>query len=172
MKDEVECFCRVAVVKFEEVGEGLALLERNDGKQGISREGQIERGFWPAMPVAVFLPGAGIAFVVVAVLDAPVFADGLGGTGFFFRIQAGEEDARVAFEDLRLLLLEPITPHGHCAAGTRQSGADRGDGLHSGFAGVNTPVLAFAIQVKKGEPSRAWVAPSNRLEVFSFVPMT
>jgi hypothetical protein len=38
MKDEVEGLGRVAVVKFDEVGKGFALLERNDGKQGIARE--------------------------------------------------------------------------------------------------------------------------------------
>lgn len=42
MKDEVEGFCGVAVVKFEEVSEGLALLEGNDGKQGIARTRKTE----------------------------------------------------------------------------------------------------------------------------------
>jgi hypothetical protein len=32
-------------------------------------------------------------------------------------------------------------------------------------------VIPLATQVKKGEPSRARVAPSSRLEVFCFVPM-
>jgi hypothetical protein len=103
LKDKDEGFGWVAVVKLEEVGEGPALLEGNDGKQGIARERQGESGLGSSMPVPVFLPGGGVAFVVVAVLDAPV--------------------------------------------------------------------LSFAAQVKKGEPSRARVAPFRRLEVFSFVPM-
>lgn len=171
MKDEVEGLGRVTVVKFEKVGEGLALLEGNDGKQGIASEGQIESGLGSAMPVPVFLPDGGVAFVVVAVFDAPVFADGLCGTGFFFRPQAGEEDAGMAFERLRFFLFAPVALHGHGGAGAGQPGRDRGDGLHSGFAGVDAAVIPFATQVKKGEPSRARVAPSSRLEVFSFVPM-
>ena len=171
MKDEVEGLGRVAVVKLEEVGEGLALLEGDDGKQGIAGEGQIESGLGSSMPVPVFLPGGGVAFVVVAVLDAPVLADSLSGTGFFFPPQAGEEDAGMAFEGLRFFLFAPVALHGHGATGTGKSGRDRGDGLHSGFAGVDATVIAFATQVKKGEPSRAREAPSSRLEVFSFVPM-
>jgi len=103
LKDKVEGLGRVAVVNLEEVGEGLALLEGNDGKQGIARERQIESGLGSSMPVPVFLPGGGVAFVVVA--------------------------------------------------------------------GVDAPVISVAAQVKKGEPSRARVAPSSRLEVFSLVPM-
>ena len=48
------------------------------------------------MSVPIFLPGGGVAFVVIAVLDAPVLANGAGGTGFFFRFQAGKEDAGMA----------------------------------------------------------------------------
>lgn len=171
MKDEAEGICWVAVVKLEEEGQGLALLEGNDGKEGIARESQIESGLGSSMPVPVFLPGGGVTFVVVAILDAPVSADGLGGTGFFFRSQAGEEEAGMAFEGMGVFLFDPVAPHGHGGAGAGQSGADRGDGLHGGFAGVDAAMIAFATQVKKGVPSRARVAPSSRLEVFSFVPM-
>ena len=161
----------MAVVKLEEEGEGLALLEGNDGKEGIARESQIEGGLGSSMPVPVFLPGGGVTFVVVAILDAPVSADGLSGTGFFFRSQVGEEEAGMAFEGMRAFLFDPVALHGHGGAGTGQSGADRGDELHGGFAGVDAAMIAFATQVKKGVPSRARVAPSSRLEVFSFVPM-
>jgi hypothetical protein len=171
LKDEVEGFCRVAVVKLEEVGEGLALLEGNDGKEGIAGECQIESGPGSSMPVPVFLPGGGVAFVVVAIFDTPVPASGAGGTGFFFRPQAGEEDASMALGRLRFFLFAPVALHGHCGAGTGQSGRDRGDGFYGGFAGVDAPVISFATQVKKGEPSRAREAPSSRLEVFSLVPM-
>lgn len=88
MKDEVAGLGGVAVAKLEEVGQGLALLEGGDGKQGIAREGQIESGLRSSM--SIFLPGGSVAFVVVAVLDAPVLAGGLCGAGFFFLPQAGK----------------------------------------------------------------------------------
>jgi len=105
LKDKVEGFGWVAVVKLEEVREGFALLGGNDGEQGVACERQIESGPWSSVPV--FLPGGGVAFVMVAILDAPVFASGLGGTGFFFPPQAGEEDAGVAFGRLRFFLFAP-----------------------------------------------------------------
>ena len=108
---------------------------------------------------------------MVAVLHAPVSAGGLSGTGFLFPPQAAGEDAGMAFEGMRVFLFDPVAPHGHGGAGTGQFGADRGDELHSGFAGVDAAMIAFATQVTKGVPSRARVAPSSRLEVFSFVPM-
>jgi hypothetical protein len=77
----------------------------------------------------------------------------------------------MAFEGLRVFLFAPVALHGHGTTGTWQSGGDRGDGLHSGFAGVDAAVIAFATQVKKGEPFRVREAASSRLEVFSFVPM-
>lgn len=171
MKNEGESFGRVAVVKLEEVGEGFALFEGNDGKQGIAGERQIQSGLGPSMAVPVFLPGGGVAFVVVAVFNAPVSACGPCGTGFFLCPKAGKEDAGVAPGRLGLFLFAPIALNGHGGAGTRQSGRDWGDGFHGGFAGVDAPVIAFAAQVKKGEPSRALLAASIRLEVFSLVPM-
>ena len=171
MKQELESLARVAVVKLEVVCKRFALLEGNDGKQGVARECQVQSGIGSSMPVPILLPGGGVAFVVVAVLDAPVLAGGLGGAGLFFREQAGEEDAGMAFEGLRFFLFAPVALHGHGTTGTGKSGRDRGDGFHSGFAGVDAPVIPLATQVKKGEPSRARVAPSSRLEVFSFVPM-
>ena len=161
----------MTVVEFEEVGERFALLEGNDGKQGIARECQIESGLGSSMPMPVFLPSGGVAFVVIAVLDAPVLASGSGGTGFFFRPKAGEEDSGMALGDLRFFLFAPVAPYAHCGAGAGQSGIDRRDGFHGCFSGVDASVIPFATQVKKGEPSRTREAPSKRLEVFSLVPM-
>ena len=62
------------MVVFEEVGQRLALLEGDDGQQDVAGEGEIERGVGFAMAVPVFLPGAGVAFVVVAVFHGPVLA--------------------------------------------------------------------------------------------------
>ena len=118
MKDEAESLARVAVIELEEVSEGLALLKGNEGNQGIARERQIESGPGSSMAVTVFLPSGGVAFVVIAVLDTPVLADSPGGTGFFFRPQAGEEDTGMALGRLRFFLLAPVALHGHCGAGT------------------------------------------------------
>jgi biotin transporter BioY len=41
------------------------------------------------MAVTVFLPGTGVAFVVVAVFHRPVFAHGACGAGLFFCTEAG-----------------------------------------------------------------------------------
>jgi hypothetical protein len=176
MKDELEGFCPMAVVKLKEVSQWLAGFERDNGQQRIARERKVLSGFGSSMPVTIFLPSAGISLVVVAVFDAPMFADCLGAKGFLLWIQAGEEHASMAF-DLRLLvvlarfLLYPLTQDGDGRAGSRQCGMDRRDALYRSFAGVNATVIAFQAQVKKGEPFRALAAPSNRLEVLALVPM-
>ena len=66
---------RVAVVEFEVVCQRLALLEGDEGEEDVAGERQIERGVGFAMAVSVFLPGAGVAFVVVAVFHGPVRAN-------------------------------------------------------------------------------------------------
>ena len=71
------------MVVFEEVCQRLAVLEGDDGQEDVAGERQIERGVGFAMAVAVFLPGAGVAFVVVAVFHGPVLARRVGGAGFF-----------------------------------------------------------------------------------------
>ena len=57
----------MAVVEFEKVRQGLPLLEGNEGQQSVAGQCQIERGVWFTMAVTVFLPGAGVAFVMVAI---------------------------------------------------------------------------------------------------------
>jgi hypothetical protein len=57
LKDKVEGFGWVAVVKLEEVCEGFALLEGNDGEQGIACERQIESSPWSSMSAATHLHG-------------------------------------------------------------------------------------------------------------------
>ena len=123
------------------------------------------------MPVAILLPSGCVAFVMVAVLDTPMPTDGAGGTGFFFRSQAGEEDAGMALAGLRFFLVAPVAHHGYGATCSRQTCVERRDGFHSRFSLVNAPVFALQTQVKKGDPCRALAAPSNRLEVFALVPM-
>ena len=58
---------RVAMVKFKEVGQRLAFLKGDEGQEDVAGERKIERGVGFAMAVSVFLPRAGVAFVVVAV---------------------------------------------------------------------------------------------------------
>jgi hypothetical protein len=124
------------------------------------------------MAVPVFLPGAGVALVVVAGFHRPVPAHRARRARLFAGAQAGEEVAGVAFLRLeRVVLLRPIALDGDGRAGSRQSGVDgrnRGDGT---AAPVQPPVFAFLTQFKKGVPWRACAAPARRLEVFSWVPM-
>ena len=93
MKDEVEGFGWVAVIKFEEVSERLTLLEGNDGKEGVASEGQIQSCFGSSMPLSVLLPGRSVAFVVIAIFNIPVLADCLDGAVFFLWAKTGEEEA-------------------------------------------------------------------------------
>lgn len=85
----------MAVIKFEEVGQGLPRLEGDEGQKDVAGERQIERGVGFAMAVPLFLPGAGVAFVVVAVFHRPMFSNGPCGAGFCSRREAGEKDAGV-----------------------------------------------------------------------------
>ena len=55
------------MVSFKKVPQRLAFLEGDEGQKHIAGQRQIERGVGFAMAVAVFLSGAGVAFVVVAV---------------------------------------------------------------------------------------------------------
>ena len=41
-------------MKIEEVGERLAFFERDDGREGVSRKGEIEGGVGFSMAVTVF----------------------------------------------------------------------------------------------------------------------
>jgi hypothetical protein len=76
----------------------------------------------------------------------------------------------VGLRRLGVFLLRPVAPHAHRGAGAGQPGFDRTDDRDGGLAGVDAPVVAFAAQGKKGEPSRARVAAASRREVFSLVP--
>lgn len=85
----------MAVVVFEEVCQRLTFLEGDDGQEHVAGEGEIERSVRFAMAMPVFLPGAGVAFVVVAIFYGPMLADGVGGAGFLVGAQAGKEEAGV-----------------------------------------------------------------------------
>jgi hypothetical protein len=124
------------------------------------------------MAVPVFLPGAGVAFVVVAVFHRPVLANRIGRARFLFLAEAGEEVAGVAFLRLeRVFLLRPIASDRDGTAGSRQPGVDGGDGGDGSAPQVQPPVLAFLAQDKRGEPLRACLAAARRLEVLALVPM-
>ena len=162
----------VAVVEIEEVGQRLARLERDEGQEGVAGEGEIEGGVGFAMAVPVFLPGAGVAFVVVAVFHRPVLANRARSAGFFFCRKAGEEEAFVAFPCLeRVFLLRPVALDGDRRANARQPGVDGGKGGDGPATQVQAPVLTLLTQFKRGVALRACVAPARRWAVFSLVPM-
>ena len=103
---------RVAMVMFEEVCQRLALLEGDHGQEDVAGEREIERGVGFAMAVSVFLPSAGVAFVVVAVFHGPVRANRACRARCLVGGKAGEEAAGVAFLGLeRVLFLGPIAPN-------------------------------------------------------------
>ena len=83
------------MVVLEEVRQRLPLLEGDDGQEDVAGQGEIERGVGFAMAMSVFLPGAGVPFVVVAVFHGPMLAGGVGGTGFLVGAEAGKEEAGV-----------------------------------------------------------------------------
>ena len=66
MEDESEGVGWVAMVAFKEVRQRLAWFKGDQRQQDVAGERQIEGGVGFAMAVAVFLPGAGVALVVVA----------------------------------------------------------------------------------------------------------
>ena len=83
------------MVVFEELCQGLPLLKGNEGQEDVAGKGEIERGVGFAMSVPVFLPGAGVTFVVVAVFHGPMLAGGVGGAGLLVGAEAGKEEAGV-----------------------------------------------------------------------------
>jgi hypothetical protein len=123
------------------------------------------------MTMSVFLPGTGVAFVVIAVFHGPVLPHRFCGAVFFLGGEAGEEEASVPFGRLeRVFLRRPITLDRDRRAGARQPGGDWGNGGDGPATAVQTPVFALLTQLKKGVPLRACVAPARRCEVFSLVP--
>ena len=162
----------MAMVMFKEVCQWLTFLEGDEGQENIAGEREIECGVGFAMAVVVFLPGTGVAFVVVAVFHRPVLAHRVCGARFFLCSEAGEEAARVAFGHLeRVFLLRPIALDRDGRADSRQPGVDRRNGGDGTATQVQSPVFALLTQCKKGVPLRACVAPARRLEVLSLVPM-
>ena len=79
------------MVEFKEVRQGLALLEGDQGQEDVAGERQIERSGGFAMAVPVFLPGAGVAFVVVAVFHRPVPTRRLGRTLLFVHSEVADK---------------------------------------------------------------------------------
>jgi hypothetical protein len=57
----------VTMIEFEEVCQRLAVFERNESQKNVAGEGQIEGGVGSAVAVPILLPGAGVAFMVIAV---------------------------------------------------------------------------------------------------------
>jgi hypothetical protein len=134
------------MVVFKEVRQGLPWL------QGVQR--QIERGVGFAMTVAVFLPGAGISFVMVAVFHRPVPSHRLGRALLFALGEAGEKVAGLAFLRLeRVFLLRPVTLDPQSRTGSRQPGVDGRDRRDGPATPIQPPVFAFLTQFKRGVPA-------------------
>ena len=134
----------MVMVVFEEVCQRLPLLKGDDGQKDVAGEGEIERGVGFAMSVPVFLPGAGVTFVVVAVFHGPMLAGGVGRAGFLVGAEAAKEEAGVGFLGLkRIPFLRPVALNRQGRAGARQAGADWGNGGESTATQVQTPVLAL-----------------------------
>jgi len=162
----------MAMVKFEEMGQRLTFLAGDEGEENVAGEREIERRVGFAMAVPVFLPGTGVAFVVVAIFHRPMLANRLCRAHFFVYGETGEEEAGVTFLRLeRAFLLRPIALDRDSRADSRQPGVDRGNGGDGTATQVQSPVFALLTQCKKGVPLRACVAPARRLAVFSLVPM-
>jgi hypothetical protein len=171
VEDESQGMTGVAMVLFEEVGQWLAWLEGDQGQEDVAGERQIERGVGFAMTVPVFLPGAGVPFVVVAVFHRPVPTHRLARALLFAWGEAGEKVAGVAFARLeRVFFLRPVALDREGTTGSRQPGVDGRNGGDGPSTQIQAPVFAFLAYFKKGVPLRACVAPARRLEVFSLVP--
>jgi hypothetical protein len=132
------------MVMFKKVRQGLILLEGDEGQENVAGERKIERGVGFAMAVSIFLPGAGVAFVVVAVFHRPVLANCACRARFLVWGEAGEEEAGVVFLHLeRVFLLRPIALDRDGRAGARQPGVNWGNGGDGTTTQVQTPVLAL-----------------------------
>ena len=159
------------MVALKVVRQRLAFFKWDQRQQDVAGQRQIERGVGFAMSVPVFLPGAGVALVVVAGFHRPVPAHRLGRPLRLAHGEAGEEVAAVAFRRLeRVVLFRPVALNGEGRAGSRQAGVDGGDRGDGPAAPVQPPVSAFLAQFKRGVSWSACVAPARRLEVFFLVP--
>jgi len=159
------------MVVFKELRQRLAFGKGNQRQQDVAGQRQIKGGVGLAMTVPVFLPGAGVALVMVAGFHRPVPARGLGRALLLAGAQAGEEMTGVAFAPLeRVVLLRPIALDGDGRASPRQAGVDGGDRGDGPAAPVQPPVFAFLTQFKRGVSWSACVAPARRLAVLALVP--
>jgi hypothetical protein len=96
------------------------------------------------MAVPVFLPGAGVALVVIAGFHRPVPAHRARRALLLAGAQAGEEVAGVAFARLeRVVLFRPVALDRDGRAGSRQAGVDGGDRRDGPAAPVQPAVFAL-----------------------------
>ena len=113
-----------------------------------------------------------VAFVMIAVFDAPMFAGSNGrSAGSLLRTKAAQKDASVVFRRLWGFFLAPVASDEQHRAGCRQSRFDGRNGNDGCFAAIDAPVIAVRTQVKKGVPLTARVAAASRVRVLSLVPI-
>ena len=149
----------------------MLFIEWNDGQQGIAREGEVLGHVDAAVAMAILLPDAVVALVVIAILDAPVFARGTPEPRLMFRRDTGDEVADVDVLGVRADFFHPLALDLDGAACREQPCVHGFEGPHGGAADVDATVVAIATQVKKGVPASAASTASRRLEVLGLAPM-
>ena len=149
----------------------MLFIEWNDGQQGIAREGEVLGDVAAAVAMAILLPDAIVALVVIAILDAPVFARGTPETRLVLCRDTGDEVPDVDVFGVRAVLFDPLPLDLDGAACREQPGVHGFERPHSGAADVDATVVTIATQIKKGVPASAASTALRRLEVLGLVPM-
>ena len=149
----------------------MLFIEWNDGQQGIARESEVLGHVDAAVAMAILLPDAIVALVVIAILDAPVFARGTPETRLVLRRDTGDEVADVDVFLIRAGLFHPLTLDLDGTACREQPGVHGFERPQGGAADVDATVVTIATQIKKGVPASAASTASRRLEVLGLVPM-
>jgi hypothetical protein len=89
VKNKLQGLGWVALVDFEPTRERLVRVKGDDCQQRIAGQREILRGVDAPVPMVVLLPKAGVAFVVIEVLHAPVAPDSRWDALAFTRMEAG-----------------------------------------------------------------------------------
>ena len=133
------------VLIFVNEGRQVAfLVKRDDCQVRVARQGEVLGDIHPPVTVAIFLPHAVVAFVMVAVLSAPMPSDGASKIPVALRFHARNEvtDALVNFS--RLAHLFPLATHFDNTPG--------GDDAH--IFRMDGPTAASRISMRPCSPSQ------------------
>jgi hypothetical protein len=150
LEDEIDGELPVVLIVGDERGEVALFVEWDNRQQGVARQREVLGDVDSPEPVAVFLPHAVVLLVVVAVLNAPVLADGRAEADEFFRRTAGDEVPEVEVLLVGMTALDPLPFHRDRAAGAEQLDIKRLEWLGRDPPDVDPTVVAVVTQVKKG----------------------